>query len=271
MKYATYINGSVVAPHEVDAWERKRILIVAKKLGAKIDADNPDVDSLSKQLAAYKLSLGYEKIIRRLGAGLSASSASAQLMTYASFGRRKISVTEMVVEGMSSDEVVKGIDALMFEASEEHDAVNIGACPDHYALRQLDNGRLEVVETTGGSPFPIQFFIEYGSEVGLTVPRDAAFPHQSAGIARLGNGKIIGGVRHQFRDEENGFRVRLAVEFPWLTPGYFIRHHQLHLACEFTHWFRWLIDRKQHANRVDGQPFAAGATTLTAGGNKVRA
>jgi hypothetical protein len=30
--------------------------------------------------------------------------------------------------------------------------------------------------------------------------------------------------------------IALAVEFPAMTPGWMIRQHQWHLACEFTNW-----------------------------------
>jgi signal recognition particle subunit SEC65 len=246
MQYSTYINGRVVPQQKIDAWEQKRILAVAKKLGATLDTRISDLDLQSRQLASHKQALGYEEIIRRLGPGLQAASMSAMLMNALSVGRRRVSSTEMVVEGISAGEIARGIESLMLEPSTEHETANLGACPDHYALRQLGNGHLEVIETTGGSPFPIQFFIEFGSEAGLTVPKDVTYPYQSAGIAHLRNGSVIGGVRHQFRDEGAGFRVKLAVEFPLITPGYFIHQHQLHLACEFGRWFRWLYAHKKN-------------------------
>lgn len=245
LKTEVFIDGYPVPQHRVDEWERRRIAVVAGTLGAPLDSGNADLDALSRQLAAHKQALGYDAMLSRLGARLKLSAGSARLMDALSFGRRRVSATDVVVEGMSAGETVQGIEALMLEPTEEHEIVNLGACPDHYALRPLGSGRLEVIETTGGSPFPIQFFIEYGSEVGLTVPRDTTYPYQSAGVARLGNGIVIGGVRHQFRDEGSGFRARLAVEFPLIAPGYFIRQHQLHLACEFTRWFRWLHARKR--------------------------
>jgi hypothetical protein len=46
----------------------------------------------------------------------------------------------------------------------------------------------------------------------------------------------MGGVRHLFRDETHGFRVRLTVEFPVTTPAHTIQQHRWHLACEFSNW-----------------------------------
>lgn len=78
--------------------------------------------------------------------------------------------------------------------------------------------------------------MRFDDESGLKTPRDAAYAYQSAGTARLGDGTVIGGVRHQFRDEADGVLARLMVEFPAATPVRMIREHQWHLACEFSHW-----------------------------------
>lgn len=131
----------------------------------------------------------------------------------------------------------------MLEQNKEYEFVNLSANPDHYLLH-AQNNTLEVIETTGGSPFPIQMFITFGEEKGLTIPRDDLYPYQSVGIARLADNTIIGGVRHQFKDETKGFSARLAVEFPITTPNYFIKQHQIHLACEWKNWFQWVITQK---------------------------
>jgi hypothetical protein len=43
-------------------------------------------------------------------------------------------------------------------------------------------------------------------------------------------------VRHQFRDEGDGFHARVTVEFPVLTNPYMLAQHRWHLACEFSNW-----------------------------------
>ncbi len=250
MEYTTYINGATVPHGEILAWERKRLAAVISRFKGAGDTHGCDLDTRSSILTAVKQTIGYEEIVRRLRVGLALSSASAKVMNALSFGQRRVCVTEMVVQGFTAVEVAHGIESLMLEHSAEHEIVNLGACPDHYVLRPLGCGRLEVIETTGGSPFPVQFFIDYGSEKELSIARDTAYPYQSAGVARLGDGTVIGGVRHQFRDEGSGFRARLAVEFPLIAPGYLIHQHQLHLACEFGHWFQWLFACSQEKSPV---------------------
>jgi hypothetical protein len=120
--------------------------------------------------------------------------------------------------------------------------VNLSVCPDHYLLEPRDDV-LEVIETTGGAPFSAQFFLRFNDETGLKTPRDASYPHQSAGTARLADGTVIGGVRHQFRDEGSGALMRLMVEFPQLTLNSMIQEHQWHLACEFTSWVQEILRR----------------------------
>jgi hypothetical protein len=75
-------------------------------------------------------------------------------------------------------------------------------------------------------------------------PRDHAFPVEASGVARTGGELAIGGVRHKFRDEADGFRARLCVEFPWLTAPYLIAQHRWHLACEFSNWIEAAFARR---------------------------
>ena len=110
------------------------------------------------------------------------------------------------------------------------------ACPDHFVIRTRSDGRQEVLETNGGSPLAALFYIDYDDVSSLVTPADARFPHQLAGVARASAGVAIGGVRHQFRDIEDGFHARLTVEFPLPTLGRMITGHRWHLACEFSNW-----------------------------------
>lgn len=124
--------------------------------------------------------------------------------------------------------------------------VNLSACPDHYVLRPFGQNELEVIETTGNSPFPVRFFIVFGDETGLKTPRDKSYQYQSTGVARMKDGTTIGGVRHQFKNTDTGIEVSLVVEFPALCPNSLIKSHQMHLACEFSYWLQWIKDHKNN-------------------------
>lgn len=56
--------------------------------------------------------------------------------------------------------------------------------------------------------------------------------------------RYFGGVKHQFKETEDGFKVRLVAEFPTICPTGMVKEHQMHLACEFSYWFNWIINKK---------------------------
>lgn len=112
----------------------------------------------------------------------------------------------------------------------------IEACPDHYILRIRADTRQEVIETTGGAPMAVRMLFDDEDISTLTSKADPAFPVEWTSVALSANGATIGGVRHLFRDQPSGFHIRLTVEFPATTPSLMIRHHQWHLACEFSNW-----------------------------------
>lgn len=114
--------------------------------------------------------------------------------------------------------------------------VMLSACPDHYIIARDSRGRQLVVETTGGAPLPGQFTVDYADVSSLLTQADPTYPYQVAGVARLDDSLAIGGVRHQFRQEGDGFRALLTVEFPGRVPRKMIAEHRWHLAVEFANW-----------------------------------
>ncbi len=108
--------------------------------------------------------------------------------------------------------------------------------PDHYIIARDHEGRQLVAETTGGSPLPGEFIVDYEDLSSLRSVSDPAFEYQVAGVARLHDGLAIGGVRHQFSQVGDGFVALLTVEFPKHVPAKMVREHQWHLAIEFSNW-----------------------------------
>jgi hypothetical protein len=92
------------------------------------------------------------------------------------------------------------------------------------------------IETTGGAPLPVRMFFDDSDLSTVKAAPDPAFPGQWTAVARTSRGTAIGGIRHQFRDDAEGFRVRLTVEFPAGTLPHMIGAHRWHLACEFSNW-----------------------------------
>lgn len=235
------IDGAPVSQGRLNRWRVKRVLKTARVLGQSVQ-NSGDAAGMNTQLTEIKLKYSYDEMHALLKARLSLSAFAMRCAATLSGGKRKFATAEIEVDGVSAEAIANNIDKLMLEPSKENDAVNLAACPDHYVLRPSGENVLEVIETCGNSPLPFQFFIVYGDETGVHTPRDGAYEHQSVGTARIKSGAVMGGVRHQFTDTENGFKAKLCVEFPALCPRTIIKAHQMHLACEFSYWFNWIKD-----------------------------
>ncbi|WP_341302960.1 hypothetical protein MHB44_11070 [Lysinibacillus sp. FSL H8-0500] len=240
-----YIDGKDITNEQLTEWKRKRVKKVFKVLNYKsAEINNPD--KMSEKLAEIKIGYSYQEMYNELESKLKLSEIIMRMGAALSGNRRKFSQTEIYLDGITAEEASKGIDNLMLNQSLENNRVNLSACPDHYALRPLGKNELEVIETTGNSPLPVQFFIVFDDERGLQTPRDYSYEFQSVGVARLKDHTVIGGVRHQFKDTKTGIKVKLSVEFPVLAPTSIIKSHQMHLACEFSYWLQWIKNQKNN-------------------------
>lgn len=213
------------------AWEARRMVSVRRKLGLPPSAA-PLADQRD-ELTARKLALGHDGIRRILGRGPWLSEKVTRFAVRLSGGSRRFSVCEIEVpEGSARDF------AAWFEDRNRLDDERsmIHACPDHWIVCRDPAGRQFVLETTGGSPLPGAFRVDYDDTRSLRTEADPSFPYQVAGVARLDDGLAIGGVRHQFRQEGKGFRARLTVEFPGKVPRRMTSEHSWHLAVEFSNW-----------------------------------
>lgn len=237
------IDGNTISRQQLNAWKIKRIKKVLRSLKQKAPMVS-NADTMNEELAAIKLQYTYDEMLVLLRTKLRISTLAIKCAIALSGNKRKFAVTEISMDGISADKISSEIDRLMLEQSRENDQVNLAACPDHYVLRPTGENALEVIETCGNSPLPFQFFIVYGDETGIQTPRDMSYKYQSAGIARTKNGKLMGGVRHQFKNTDKGVEAKLVVEYPALCPTTIVKAHQMHLACEFSYWFQWIKDNE---------------------------
>lgn len=224
------IGGMTVPRGAVLAWEDKRIDAAARKIGVAAPPAG-DVAVRREQFVRIKQALGSEELLRRLAWNTRIADRMAVVQAGVSRRRRRC-VTELFVPGGSARQFTQWFNGITF-SSNQYEMER--ACPDHFVLRFLD-GRQQVLETNGGSPFTALFDIDYDDLSSLTTPIDPRFPHRLDGVAIGSNGKPIGGVRHQFRDTSDGIHARLVVEFPLPMLGTVIRGHRWHLACEFSNW-----------------------------------
>jgi hypothetical protein len=227
-----HIDGRQRTRAEVLGWEARRARKVLKKLGATVPSSG-DVGEMRRAHVSRKRALGHDAIERRLARELRGSAHFGRVSAALVGGRRRLCTIELTGTGAS----VEGIPAWYMDAIAANDEVPlIEACPDHYILRTRDDGRQEVIETTGGSPVALRMFFDDNDVSTLTSSPDPAFAVEWTSVARNDEGLALGGVRHLFRDGPDGFYVRLTVEFPAMTLGYMIREHRWHLACEFSNW-----------------------------------
>jgi hypothetical protein len=225
------VDGRQVSRDEVLSWEQRRAEKVLAKLGADVPSD--DVRALRRAHTERKLELGHQAIERRLARELHAASYVGRAGAALAQNRRRMCTIELHGEGAC----VEVIPAWYRETiTTNNEAPLIEGCPDHYISRTRADGRQEVIETTGGSPMAVRMLFDDENTSSLRSKPDPAFPVEWASVALSAKGAPIGGVRHLFRDEADGFRARLIVEFPATTPSLLIRQHRWHLACEFSNW-----------------------------------
>ena len=235
------INGKQISLEEVKAWENNRNDVVIKKMVRMFGL--PDRDYSLEELAALKRNIPEDKMRKALKSGIRLTTLSTRFLLAIGHGTHTSSVTEIDLPGISAEQVSKGYFDVMLNNTEENLLLGLRANPDHYLLQGVGDNGQEVIECTGAMPFPSHFIIYYGREDGLTSMQNSSYPYQAAGIACLPDGKIIGGVRHQMKDTNEGTHIRLEVEFPQHMPKKVLAQHQLHLACEFMNWLGEIMRR----------------------------
>lgn len=245
------MNGKVVSSMKIDEWELRRLIKeyhFLKKKGFNFSENfdlyikSQDLDKARIELAQVKASCEPQIFRRLLKRKYTIGNVVSKVAVAISRGR-KYSITDVVIPNSSKspEEVRDALETIMLENTMEHLYMNLATNPDHFVLISTEKNVQEIIEFTGGAPFPTRFFAYYGEEKGLTSTLNEGFTVQVAGAAKLVDGTIIGGVRHQIKKEHDGFRFRALVEFPSVLPNYMIRKHQYHLACEFRQWLGYVI------------------------------
>lgn len=251
VKINIYANNKLI-PHEIiKKWELERLknvtIFLSKLLNIECknlnQKEEKDFDQIKNNLVDLKFTIG-DEIRNKLKLILNISHFITKIINFLSFGKRKYSIVEIVINNINLEpiEFSDRLNHIMLKNDKKYSKLRIMACPDHYLILSTSENKQEVIETTGGSPFPSQFYITYGDEEGLQSKKDPTYDIQLTGAARDRNGTTIGGVRHQIKKEKNGLRVKLLVEFPVLVLNKMIREHQLHLMCEFSNWIKDIIN-----------------------------
>jgi hypothetical protein len=150
------------------------------------------------------------------------------------------SITEIQVTGGSASGFLRWFQGRM--AADDH-AVMLDAHPDHFAILKEADGRVSILETTGGWKTPSLFYARFTQDA-----RDAAdvlepsLPVRLIGYLESADGTAQGKVLHQFGDTAEGFQARLAIYWPVNADPEMIKGHQWHLACEFVNWTKMYVE-----------------------------
>lgn len=239
------IDGNLFSEEEIRKWESERTEkmrgFLQKHLKKECTAQT------SEEFAAFKRSISEDEMRRVLKNATDFCGFATKIAVILSRGKRKISIAEIDEDFCDAQTLYTMFMETMLVNSEENMFCNLKVNPEHFLLKGMDKHTQEVIEISGGIPFPERFFIRYGDEDGLTSKKENGYPFQASGVAFLKDGKIIGGVRHQMKDMDTGCHVKLMVEFPALLPDANIKAHQHHLACEFYNWFSE-FERRVSAN-----------------------
>ena len=245
MKLKIIIENKQFNQSDNNIWLKKRLKKAYRTLHLKFTKDKT-IQELQQELTHYKEQLSDDKIRKILQTKLNLSKLIMKIAVILSKNKRRIAHTTIFADGISAQRFSECLDYLMMVPTNNNRKVNLSVNPEHYVLTPDENGVLEVIETTGNSPIPTQFFISFNDESKLSEPRDYTYSHQSVGVAKLKDGTIIGGVRHQFKNTTSGIECKLAVEFPSLCPRMIVRAHQKHLAIEFSNWLIWTIENQNN-------------------------
>jgi hypothetical protein len=226
----TYINGRAHARDAVLAWEAGRAARVARRLG--VDGSAPE---LSRRIVERKLELGHDAVRARLRHELRVSAVVSELGAKVSRGRRNVATTVLTCE-TGAAELLPEWYRTAFTANDGQ--AMLAASPDHWLFHHAPDAD-EVIETAASSPTVVQMLLDDEHVGTIRTPADPAFPVAWVSVARSVRGTAIGGIRHLFRDEADGFHVRLNAELPVTVPRPMVTAHCWHLAGEFSNWLEF--------------------------------
>lgn len=255
LKLTAFIEGNAVNRAQVLEWEARRLQVVAKRMTNNLPAamvanlqalilrspvSTANIDQEREKLADAKMLAGNEQMQQLVAGDLLLSDAASTLAAIPG----QWAVSQIEIE--SSLGTAEGFaDWFSRALARDDERAMLVACPDHYLIRSLGSTGQNVIEETGGAFLVSHFMIDYTKPADLPYAIDPEFPVRLTGPAVNEAGTQIGGVCHQFRNLEQGFRLRPAVFFPATLPFWFISEHRWHLACEFSNWVTAYVREQQ--------------------------
>lgn len=118
--------------------------------------------------------------------------------------------------------------------------------PEHYSFEAGPGGEQIIIETFGMYGDPTWMHLIPGKDFYRPIPLDHDTTMSMVGYTHLmsdnTNTKLIG--MHQFKDWDEGLRVKLGVFLPEAAPRDMLEGHKWHLAVEFNNALHYAAETK---------------------------
>jgi hypothetical protein len=206
----------------------------------RIDGDDDDraIDgfelfSAHRALKLLKSSLGRVRLLELLRDDIAYGDAFLRDHLNRSGSRQVTGVTTLRAHGISSSEFARWL-AQAFQRED----VLLAAHPEHYSIHNEPGGSVNIVETLDDK---VCSFYMAGWDASVATAEELRSAAEDGADARrsrmvLEDGTVIGSISNQFRDDRDGFTVRLSVTLPATCAPTVIDQHLEHFAVEYRNW-----------------------------------
>ncbi|WP_431277835.1 hypothetical protein [Leifsonia poae] len=195
--------------------------------------DRFELFSARRALSLLKTALGRERLLELLRDEIAAGDAFLRDHLARSAGKEATGTTILRAHGISAGEFA----AWLGRAFQREDVL-LAAHPEHYSIHNQPGGSVNIVETLGDKV--CSFFMAGWDASAATEEELRSAAEEGSGARRsrmvLEDGTVVGSISNLFRDEPDGFTVRLSVTLPATCAPEVIDQHLEHFAVEYRNW-----------------------------------
>ncbi|WP_375423048.1 hypothetical protein [uncultured Friedmanniella sp.] len=192
-----------------------------------------EVVAARRALALLKRRLGRERLLELLRDEVAAGTTFLRTNVERSAGQQITGATRLRARGIGANAFAGWLSTAF-----GREDVLLAAHPEHYSIH-AGGGRVNIVETLGDHV--CSFFMREWDESATPEPTPASEDDGYGPPARrshlvLEDGTVVGSIANWFRDEEDGFTLRLSVTLPSTCGPEVVEHHLQHFAVEYRNW-----------------------------------
>ena len=194
--------------------------------------DGFELFSARRALGLLKRKLGRDRLLELLSDEIAAGDAFLRSHLERSTGEEATGTTTLRAHGISAAE----FGAWLGAAFAREDAMLAGH-PEHYAIHAEPGQNVNIVETL--DQYVCSFFMRPWDDsdvVDQELPHAGERPTGRRSHMLLADGTVVGSIANAFKEEADGFTVRLSVTLPATCAPQAIEQHLEHFAVEFRTW-----------------------------------